>query len=214
MSSSQETSIALSLSSRCPSSFSSSVKRRLVIFSYPHGFPWAASVFPSLFIATPSAHLFILPQASAEATLLWRVKCLWLVERVHVCVVDVCCVVYVCLWVGVCVCCVVLVCMCVSVCVVWFLCMCVWRLSLCVCVAYVCAVWDMVSMCTCACVVSALACVCTRVCMHSDSEISFQAVFPLILCDLLVGGWVKAMPAVLKLAQPGGRAFRLEVGTV
>lgn len=84
----------------------------------------------------------------------------------------------------------------------------------CVCVAYVCAVWDMVSMCTCACVVSALACVCTRVCMHSDSEISFQAVFPLILCDLLVGGWVKAMPAVLKLAQPGGRAFRLEVGTV
>ena len=185
MRSSQETGIALSPSSRCPSSFSSSVKCRLVIFSYPRGFPWAASVFPSLFIVTPSAHLFILPQASTEAMLLWRAKCLWLVECVYVCVVHVCCMVYVCLWVGVCVCCVVLVCMCASVCVVWFLCMCVWRLSLCVCVCVcVCVCGICVccvvhgSMCTCACVVSVLACVCTRVCMHSDSEISFQAVFP------------------------------------
>ena len=102
--------------------------------------------------------------------LLWRVKCLWLVECVYVCVAHV--VRGVCLCVcGICVCCVV-----------------------------------RGSACTCACAVSVLACVCTRVCVHSDSEISFQPVFPLILCDLLAGGWVKVMPAVLKLAQTGTQA--------
>ena len=96
--------------------------------------------------------------------------------------------------------------MCVCACIVWFLC--VWRLCVCVCVCvvYVCAVWYMVSTCTCVCVVSVLACVCTHVCVHSDSKISFQAVFPLIQCDLLAGGWVKVMLAMLKLAQIGMQA--------
>ena len=79
--------------------------------------------------------------------------------------------------------------------------------GVCVCVCGICVCCVVRgSTCTCACAVSVLACVCTRVCVHSDSEISFQPVFPLILCDLLAGGWVKAMPAVLKLAQTGTQA--------
>ena len=94
-------------------------------------------------------------------------------------------------------------------CGVWYLhvCLCMYCVvSVCVCVLYVCAAWYMVSTCTCACVVSVLACVCTHVCVRSHSKISFQAVFPLIQCDLLAGGWVKVMPAMLKLAQIGTQA--------
>lgn len=60
-----------------PSPFFSSVKWRLIIFSYPCQFPWATLVFPSLFIATalcsptppPS------PKSSNEAGTPWGTKC-------------------------------------------------------------------------------------------------------------------------------------------
>ena len=145
----------------------------------------------------------------------WFLVCVWCLCGwvVYVCdVLSVCMCVHVCVawFLPACVYAWVWWCMCMM-CGAWYLCLCmcvdsVWRLSFCVCVVCVCAVWYMVSACTCACVVSALACMCTRVCMLSDSKISFQAVFPLILCDLLAGGWVKVMPAMLKLAQIGTQA--------
>ena len=76
-----------------------------------------------------------------------------------------------CVHVCLCVCCMVSVYVCVEA-VLVCVCVCVCVCGICVC----CVVHG--SMCTCACAVSVLACVCTRVCMHSDSEISFQAVFP------------------------------------
>lgn len=110
------------------------------------------------------------------------------------------------------------VCLCaVYVCVVWYLCMCVCVVwfpcvggVVCVCGCLCMCVWYMRVMCgmwyLCACVVSACACMYTRVCIHSDSKISFQAVLPLILYDLLARACVKVMLAMLKLAQTETRA--------